>query len=125
MPEIAVDWGDEMNDFTPEDVLEYLRLFRYPDKRATKRMIANYLELPYSNSHNNQVDRKIRDMVTELRKQGYPIISTSGKSGYWYDPDSVGIIIADMRSRIIDMSETVRALERGYMPERARQMELV
>ena len=108
----------------PEKVLECIQLYRSPDKRVTKRTIAYYLNLPYSNSHNNAVDRQIRDAVTELRKQGHPICSNAGKSGYWYDPQSVEIVIADYESRIIDMSETVRALRHGANQE-CRQLGLV
>lgn len=104
-----------------ERVLTFIRLYPSPDKRVTKRTIAYYLNLPYSNSHNNAVDRQIRD--AELRKQGHPICSNAGKSGYWYDPQSVEIVIADYESRIIDMSETVRALRHGV--QESRQLELV
>ena len=106
----------------PEKVLECIRLYRDPNHRATKRMIAYYLDLPYSNSHNDQIDRQIRDAITQLRKQGEPIISTSGKAGYWYDRASIDIVIAYLESRIRDMSETVRALRRGK--SEAVQLEL-
>lgn len=114
-----------MNAIDTDKVLECVQLYTTPQVRCTKQMIAYYLRLPYSNSHNNPTDRAIRDAITELRKQGHPICAEAGKAGYWYDPQSVEVIIADYRSRIIDMSETVRALERGWQPERARQMELV
>lgn len=113
-----------MNSIDPSKVLECVQLYNSPQVRCTKQMIAYYLRLPYSNSHNNPTDRAIRDAITELRKQGHPICAEAGKAGYWYSRDSVEVIIADYRSRIIDMSETVRALERGYMPERPHQLEL-
>lgn len=111
-------------NIAPEKVLEYVRLYRDSKCRVTKQMIAHYLRLPYSNNHNNPTDRMIRDTITELRKQGHPICSEAGKAGYWYSPESVSVIIADYKSRIIDMSETVRALERGRC-EGVRQLELV
>jgi hypothetical protein len=114
-----------MNALDIDKVLECVQLYTTPQVRCTKAMIAYYLRLPYSNSHNNPTDRAIRDAITELRKRGHPVCSETGKAGYWYSRDSVEVIIADYRSRIIDMSETVRALERGWQPERARQMELV
>ena len=113
-----------MNAINPEQVLSVIRRHTQ-DNRATKRMIAQALGLPYANTHSNAVDRAIRDAVTELRKQGHPIISSSGQSGYWYDPNGVNMLIADYRSRIIDMSETVRALERGRVNSEIRQLELV
>lgn len=106
-------------------VLECIKLYTTPDKRATKKMIAWYMRLPHTDNHSDAVDRAIRDAVTELRKRGEPIISTAGKAGYWYDPHSVEVIIADYESRIIDMSETVRALERGALQTGVRQLELV
>jgi hypothetical protein len=107
----------------PLDVLKILqcvRLYSSPDKRVIKKHIAHYLGIPYTTT----TDRQIRDAVTQLRKDGHPICSTSGKSGYWYDPASVPIVIADMRSRIVDMSETIRALEKGFIPDQPTQMML-
>lgn len=109
----------------PDKVLECVKLYRSPDKRATKKMIAWYLRLPYTDNHSDAVDRAIRDAVTELRKRGEPVISTAGAAGYYYDHASVPVIVADMRSRIADMSETIRALERGTQPAGTRQLELV
>ena len=114
-----------MNAINSDVVLECVKRYTTTDKRITKSGIAAYLKLPYSNSHNNQTDRAIRDAITELRKQGHPICSEAGRAGYWYDPASVDVIIADYRSRIIDMSETVRALERGYKTREAVQMGLL
>ena len=113
-----------MNAINPDTVLECVRQYRSRDRRITKAGIAAYLKLPYSNSHNNQVDRAIRDAITELRKNGHPVCSETGHPGYWYDPNSVNVIIADYKSRIIDMSETVRALERGYKTREAVQMRM-
>lgn len=107
------------NSLNIDKVLECISLYRDPDKRVSKKMIAYYLRIPY----NTTTDRNIRDSVTELRKQGHPICSNAGKGGYWYDPDSVSIVIADYQSRIADMSETVRALKRGHHVE-IRQLEL-
>ena len=112
------------NPLDIQRVLEVVQKYHDPTKRITKSMIATALHLPYSNSHNNGVDRSIRDAVTELRKLGHPICSTAGAAGYWYDPASVGIVTADMRSRIINMSETIRAMERGYVPNEVVQMRL-
>ena len=113
-----------MTTISPADVLSVIRKHTQ-DNRATKRMIATALGLPYSNSHNNAVDRAIRDAVTELRKRGEPVCSDSGTAGYYYDPYSIEITIADYKSRIIDLSETVRALERGRVNTQVKQLELV
>ena len=114
-----------MDEVTPDKVLECIKLYTTPDKRATKKMIAWYMRLPHTDNHSDAVDRSIRDAVTELRKRGEPIISTAGKAGYWFDPSSVPIIVADMRSRIIDMSETVKALRKGVTVREAVQMRMI
>lgn len=111
-----------MNTINPDEVLSVIKQHTQ-DRPATKRLIAQRLGLPYANTNNNATDRAIRDAVTELRKLGHPVISSSGKAGYWYDPDSVDMLIADYTSRIADMSDTVRALRRGRAT--VRQLELV
>ena len=107
-----------------ERVLTFIRLYPSPEKRATKRMIAAYLGLPYSNSHNNLVDRKIRNAVTELRKMGEPVCSDSGKAGYYYNVAEIEHTIADLKSRAGEMYDTARALEQG-VHQGAVQLELV
>ena len=69
-------------------------------------------------------ERIVRDAVKELRGAGEPIIATSGKAGYYYDESKIDAIIADYESRIISMSQTVRALRRGNKHD-AVQMELI
>jgi hypothetical protein len=113
-----------MNAIDSNAVLECVKQYTTPDKRITKAGIASYLKLPYSNSHNNQTDRSIRDAITELRKNGHPICSEAGRAGYWYSSASVNVIIADYESRIIDMSETVRALKKGVQVREAVQMRM-
>ncbi len=113
-----------MNSINPDDVLDIIKLYA-KEHRATKKVIANRLRLPYANTHNNPVDRAIRDAVTELRKRGEPVCSDSGTAGYYYDPKAIDRTIADYKSRIIDLSETVRALERGRVKSEIRQLELV
>ncbi len=111
-----------------ERVLTFIRLYPSPEKRATKRMIAAYLGLPYSNSHNNLVDRKIRNAVTELRKMGEPVCSDSGRAGYWYSYADLDIIIADLKSRGREMFDTASVLERArrqHETRNVRQLELV
>ena len=113
-----------MNSINPDDVLAVIKQHT-AEYRATKRMIAQSLGLPYANTHNNAVDRSIRDAVTELRKRGEPVCSDSGTAGYYYSSEGISHTIADYKSRIIDLSETVRALERGRVNAEIRQLELV
>jgi hypothetical protein len=89
------------------------------DNRLTKAVISREVFGEVTQT----TTRKVRDAVNELRKQGHPIISTTdGTPGYWYDQNDVNVIIGDYQSRIVDMSDTIRALKRG--PEKVTQMEL-
>jgi len=114
-----------MNSINPADVLSVIQRHTQ-DNRATKRMIAQALGLPYANKNNDPIDRAIRAAVSELRKQGYPILcTTEGAGGYGYDQERVDIVIRQYKKRIIDMSETVPALERGRVKSEIRQLELI
>lgn len=75
--------------------------------------------------YNPTVDRNVRDSIKELRDNGYPIISTSGKAGYYYDENSVDAIIADYSSRIAQMSRTIKALRRGRKDKEMMQMKFL
>ncbi|MEL7656095.1 MAG: hypothetical protein AAGU75_09320 [Bacillota bacterium] len=92
-----------------------------PEKRLTKEIIAVRIYGYY----NPSVDRNIRDSIKELRDEGYPIISTSGKAGYYYDENSIDAIIADYTSRIAQMSKTINALRKGRKGKKMVQMDLL
>ncbi len=91
------------------------------EHRITKEMLAVRIYGYY----NPTVDRNVRDSIKELRDNGYPIISTSGKAGYYYDENSVDAIIADYSSRIAQMSRTIKALRKGRKEKAMVQMELM
>jgi len=95
-------------DGLPGKVLECIQLYRTPQIRALKKNIASYCGLDYTST----TDRNIRDAVSELRDRGEPIISESGRAGYYYSRADVDIVRAELLSRIAKMSKTVRALER-------------
>jgi hypothetical protein len=82
------------------------------DRRITKEELSLRV---YGICTENAI-RKVRYSVARLRDMGHPIVADSGHAGYYLDPNKVGVIIADMKSRIIEMSATIRALERGYEP---------
>ena len=111
-----------------DDILDCIRQYTTPDTRATKRMIAAALHLPYANTHSNAVDRMIRDAVTELRNQGHPICADSGKAGYFYSYENLSHTIADHRSRAKKLLKTAKVLEevmeKRRVPSRPQQLEL-
>ena len=105
-------------DGLPDKVLECIRLYRTPNLRALKQNIASYCGLEYKQT----TDRQIRDAVQELRARGEPIISESGKAGYYYNRADVEIVKRELRSRIAKMSKTISALDRAN--REVEQMEL-
>jgi len=105
-------------EFMMEDVLFFLRA--QPKTMLRKEDIAIYCGCEYDGT----IDRYVRIVVNRLRDEGWPIVSTSGQAGYSYDPDRVGEIIADLESRIIDMSATIRALRRGHVQDVQMKLEV-
>lgn len=105
-------------EWLPDDVLFYLRTS--PGKRRTRQEIARFCGLKYDKTH----DRYIRESIRLLRADGFPIVSTSGQAGYSYDPDRVDEIIADLESRIIDLSATIRALKKGHVKNEQMKLEI-
>ena len=59
-------------------------------------------------------ERTVRLIIRDLRRQGHPIVSESGK-GYRFprSKDEVDATVADLRSRASDMRETAEAMEAG------------
>ena len=57
-------------------------------------------------------DRAIRDAICHLRKKRKPIVSMSGKSGYFLaeTPAQLAVFIGEMGARARDIEETIDAL---------------
>lgn len=60
-------------------------------------------------------ERKTREVIKRLRREGYLICSSSGEGGYylasnWKEYDE--FIQIEYRGKIIDMAETVRAMDK-------------
>lgn len=104
-----------------DKILECIQLYRDPDKRVSKKHIAYYLNLPY----NTNTDRQIRDAVTELRKEGEPICSDSGRAGYYYNAELIDHTIAEYESRASEMFEIARAMKRGRANREVVQLGLM
>lgn len=82
------------------------------DKRITKEELSIRV-FGYCTDNSK---RKVRLCVARLRGMGHPVVADSGHAGYYIKTADVGVIIADLKSRIIEMSATIRALEKGYEP---------
>jgi len=99
-----------------DKVLRCVKLY-HADMRATREIIAHYCGLiPYTAT----ADRQIRMAIKKLRDDMHPIISTSGKPGYYYSPEDVKVIQAELRARAYKLLSTAAAME-----QRTGQMRLV
>ena len=105
-------------DFLPDDVLFLLRT--NAPNRVSKAELANFSGMEY----NKTTDRYVREAVRLLRADGHPIVSSSGRAGYSYDASKVDEIIADLESRIADLSRTIRALRKGHVKDEQMKLEL-
>jgi len=62
----------------------------------------------------DKFERTVRLIIRDLRRQGYPIASESGKGYRWpINIADVDRTIADLRSRASDLYTTARAMRRG------------
>ena len=90
-------------------VLRCVKLY-HSDMRATRDIITAYT---------GASDRQVRMAIEELRSNGEPIISDSGKPGYYYSPEDVQVIQAELRARAYKLLSTAAAME-----QRTGQMRL-
>jgi len=101
-----------------DDILFCMRM--QPKRFIRREGLANYCGLKYNKTN----DRYIRECIRLLRIDGHPIVSSSHQAGYSYDPDKIDEIIADMQSRIIDLSATIKALRRGQVKDEQMRLEI-
>ena len=66
-------------------------------------------------------DRKLRKAVEDLRREGYPICSSSHKTGYWMgDATDRKVLVREYRARGAKMFELANKLEAGAGREQVR-----
>jgi hypothetical protein len=60
-------------------------------------------------------ERNIAEAIRELRRGGWPIISSSGEEGYWlsWDPADLDMLEQTMRGRSLDMLRTLSRIRRA------------
>jgi len=102
----------------PDDVIYLLRT--RPKEFISRAQLLKECGLPNTDSN----DRYLREAIRLLRKDGQPIVSSSGQAGYSFDPDQVDVIIAELESRIIDLSATIKALRRGRVKDEQMKLEI-
>ena len=72
-------------------------------------------------------DRCVRDIVHDLRKEGYPIASAVHKPYGFFIPETreeVNECTAQIKSRIREMSSMCQALEKSFMDIDSKQMKI-
>ena len=102
------------------DVLRYIKDFHCGVNRAVSRddLVSNFLEQ----------DRVIRKLINELRNDGYPIVSNSKGSGYWYfndtptDREEAEIMIAEAKSRIREIRLSIVAVRKALSESQGQQV---
>lgn len=66
-------------------------------------------------------DRKLRKAVEDLRREGYPICSSSHRTGYWMgDTADRKVLVREYRARGAKMFELANKLEAGAGREQVR-----
>lgn len=87
------------------DLIEYLQENHTEENKAVG---ARELSILF-----NTTQRGIRALVTELRKEGYPVCSSN--SGYWYseDPEDIEKTVARMEAQMDKMEQAVAGLKAG------------
>ena len=88
-----------------KDLIDYLQECHFEESKAVS---ARELSTLF-----NVTQRGIRLLVTELRKEGYPVCSSN--SGYWYseDPEDINKTVSRMEAQIEKMAQAVAGLKTG------------
>lgn len=72
------------------------------------------------------IDRQVRKAIEELQQDGYPILSDSGRGGYWlaHDKDEIEIAVTELASRVEKLQAKIHALRNCRALQEAQQMSL-
>ena len=100
----------QLQDGLKAKVLECIKTAT-SDNRATREYISTMCGAD---------DRQVRLAIEALRNDREPIISTSGKAGYYYSREDIRIAQAALRAQAYRLLETARAMDR----KETMQMEL-
>jgi biotin operon repressor len=70
-------------------------------------------------------DREVRNQIQILRNEGYPIVSHSSKSGYYYGTsEEVQECIREYYSRANNILRTARNMERGIALDNQERLDV-
>lgn len=85
---------------------EVLNLLYSTDKPMTRGTLCEKLGVG---------DRQLRAAISDLRKEGYAVVSTSGRKGYYMakTANDVELVIREYRSKALDMLKTMHTLIKG------------
>lgn len=118
-----VEIEQELPPGMKRDVLKVISQCKGRGNRISKSEIAALLHYDYKDATNNTVNRQMRLVINELRKEGYLILSDSGGAGYWMASEyqEVHDVVSELESRAKDMLEQSRILrnaaERMFSPQ--------
>lgn len=90
---------------TAYQMLEYLKDYHSTESRAVKN---KELRLLF-----NLTDKQVRLVVSQLRREGEPVCSSS--YGYWYstDPSDIGKTLHRMEAQVENMSFSIAGLRKA------------
>lgn len=100
-------------DDLPERVLAAVQRYRGKDNPISRPELvqAVFGRLPEGSLSNSREDRQIRRVLPDLQEK-YPILSSSGKGGYYYaeSADEILAYAAELKSRAIALEQKSRSL---------------
>lgn len=75
-----------------------------PEEPITRQQLCRLTKKP---------DREVRDVITQLRRKGARIASSSGKAGYWFcqSESEYKAVRAEIIARALSCFEVVRAMD--------------
>lgn len=116
-----------------KDVMKILTEHVGSDRRIRRAHLVAMLRLlgAYKGKAWVRMDRMVRLAIAELQEKGYPVLSDSGRGGYWLasGPEEIEGMCREIESRDEKLQDKARALrrtgKRAWVDEKqARQMRM-
>lgn len=88
-----------------------------------KRISLEALTFAVMGNHSVSNERKVRQAVENLRLQGVPIMSESGKSGRWLakDENERAAVVREFEARAANLQKVISALRSATIPYAGEQ----
>lgn len=112
---VYADIEASIPDDLPDIVLTVIRTHRGKENPISRQdlVLAVFGKTPKGSLSNSREDRQIRRVLPALQER-YPILSSSGKGGYYYaaSADEIVAYAGELKSRAIALEQKSRALLR-------------